>query len=125
MAIQDKEYLFTINDFNEPKVVNGSEAVGLRLTNLLLMNPGSDPLHPEMGVGLKNYRYGLSVLDQLRDRISDQIKTYLPMYTAVDVQIIRTPDKVCNIEITVDGVTYVYDSKSAPIPIGLEEIVNS
>jgi hypothetical protein len=47
------------------------------------------------------------------------------MYTAADVQIIRTPDKVCNIEITVDGVTYVYDSKSAPIPIGLEEIVNS
>ena len=125
MAIQDREYLFTINDFNEPKVVNGSEAVGLRLTNLLLMNPGSDPLHPEMGVGLKNYRYGLSVLDQLRDRISDQIKTYLPMYTGADVQIIRTPDKVCNIEITVDGVTYVYDSKSAPIPIGLEDIVNS
>lgn len=124
MAIQDREYLFTINDFNEPKVVNGSEAVGLRLTNLLLMNPGSDPLHPEMGVGLKNYRYGLSVLDQLRDRISDQIKTYLPMYAGADVQIIRTPDKVCNIEITVDGVVYVYDSKSAPIPIGLEDIVN-
>lgn len=122
MAIKDKEYLFAINDFKKPAEVTGNTAVGVRLMELMLMHPGSDPLHPDMGVGLRNYRYSIDSLNTLGDRIEDQIKTYLPMYNVAKVDLIRTPQKTCNIIITIDDVEYIYDSSTAPIPIMLEDI---
>jgi len=121
MALRNREYLLSIDGYNKPWVVEDKEAIGLNLVRLLLLNPGGDPLRPEMGVGLRDYRYALT-LDELTQRIDDQIKTYLPHYQNVDVQIIRTPDKVANIEITMNDITFVYDSRTMPVPIDLEYI---
>jgi len=124
MALKRKEYLLTVDKYNRPFSVTGNEAVALNLVRLILLNPGSDPLHPEMGVGLKNYRYALS-LSELTKRIEDQINTYLPQYTNASVDIIRTPDRVANIEITIDDTVYVYDSSNMPISIDLDQIQSS
>lgn len=124
MALKRKEYLLTVDKYNRPFSVTGNEAVSLNLVRLILLNPGSDPLHPEMGVGLKNYRYALS-LSELTKRIEDQINTYLPQYTNASVDIIRTPDRVANIEITIDDTVYVYDSSNMPISIDLDQIQSS
>ena len=95
------------------------------MVRLILLNPGSDPLKPEMGVGIENYRFALNRLDELRERIQNQIKTYLPDFSNAEVEIVEiTSKKVCNIEITVDDVTYVYDSAVAPVPISLTEVSN-
>lgn len=122
MAVKQREYLFSVNEFNEPSKVEGKSAIGLLLVRLIMMDPGSDPLHPDMGVGIRNYRHGLDNLDDLRSRVESQIQTYLPTFQNADVTIIRTPDKVCNIEITINDITYVYDSTTAPIPITLDEL---
>ena len=125
MAVKQREYLFSVNEFNEPAKVENKSAVALLLVRLIMMDPGSDPLHPDMGVGIRKYRYGLDNLDELQKRVEDQIQTYLPNFQNADVTLIRTPDKVCNIEITINDTTYVYDSSTAPIPISLEQLKNN
>ena len=124
MAATPTAYVLSVNQYNKPAVVEGSEAIALNLVRLLLLEPGSDPLHPEMGVGLRQYRYALT-LDDLTDRIEDQIQTYLPEYEGVSVDILRTDDKVANIEITVGDTIYVYDSANMPVEIDLDLIQNS
>ena len=122
MGIVDKEYTFGINKFKKPNSVTNGNAIGTRLMELIMMEPGDDPLHPEMGVGLKTFRYGVNNLDKLKTRVENQIATYLPFYQNVNVAIIRTPDKVCNIEITIGNTLYVYDSNEVTKPIKLEDI---
>ena len=94
------------------------------LLRLILLNPGSDPLHPDMGVGIINYRYAMGKLDELKERVQDQIKTYLPCYPAGEVKIVITPEHLCNIEITINEVVYTYDSSNAPVPIRLESAMD-
>jgi len=122
MAVRQREYLLSVNIYNEPAKADQQSAIALLLIRLILLEPGSDPLHPLMGVGIRKYRYALNQLEELQKRIEDQIATYLPEYQNATVALIRTPDKLCNIEITIDDVTYVYDSSIAPIPISLEDV---
>ena len=122
MGIVDKEYTFGVNKFKKPNSVTEGNAIGTRLMELIMMEPGDDPLHPDMGVGLKTFRYGVNNLDKLKARVENQIATYLPFYKNVNVAIIRTPDKVCNIEITIGNTLYVYDSNEVTKPIKLEDI---
>lgn len=122
MSIVNKEYTFGVNKFKKPNSVTEGNAIGTRLMELIMMEPGDDPLHPDMGVGIKTFRYGINNLDQLKNRVETQIATYLPFYQNVNVALIRTPDKVCNIEITIGNTLYVYDSNDVSKPIRLEDI---
>lgn len=125
MAIKEKEYLFSVDRFNKPEVVTKHRAVGLLLIRLILLDPGADPLHPDMGVGIRRYRYAVGKLQELRNRVEEQISTYLPCFPFTEVEIIQTPDHLCNIEITINEITYVYNSSEAPVPISLEDISNT
>ena len=122
MAIKQREYLFSVNEFNEPAVLTGKSAIGLMLVRLIMLDPGSNPLHPTMGVGIRKYRYGINNTEELRKKVQEQIETFLPCYQNATVAIIVTPDKVCNIEIAINDIVYVYDSSIAPIPITLSDI---
>lgn len=124
MGIKNREYSFGVNSFNKPTVVEGKNAIGARLMELIMMEPGDDPLHPEMGVGLRTYRYGVNNVDQLQTRIEEQIRTYLPFYQNVEVKLVTTPDKICNIEITLGDTVFIYDSINSSKPIILEDIQN-
>jgi hypothetical protein len=122
MAVLQREYLFTVNEYNEPTVVEGKAAIALMLIRLILLEPGSDPLHPLMGVGIKKYRYAFNQLEELKTAVEQQIQTYLPDFQNATVELVATDDKKCNIEITINDVVYVYDSATAPVAISLEEI---
>lgn len=124
MAIIQKEYLFSINEFKEPSKVVNRDAIALLLVRLIMMKPGTNPLHPDMGVGITEYRYGLNNVSDLKRRVEDQIETYLPDFQNATVEIKVTEDKMCNIEISIDDVVYIYDSSTAPIPITLSDIKN-
>lgn len=120
--VKDREYLFSIDSFNHPIVYTGQKAIGLLLTELILRQPGSDPLHPELGVGITNYRYTMDQLSELKARIQDQANTYLPEdYKCSDITLVTTPDHLCNIEITINGTVYVYNSSEAPVKITIED----
>jgi hypothetical protein len=118
--ILEREYTLSITPLNRPEVLKNQEAIAMLLLRLILLNPGSDPLHPDMGVGIINYRYAMGRLDELRQRVEDQIHTFLPCFPAGNVEINITPTKLCNILITIDDVLYTYDSAEAPIPISID-----
>lgn len=122
MAIKEKEYCLSVDNFKRPKVYEHEQAIAILLTRLILLNPGSDPLHPDMGVGITNYRYLLGKQDELEARITEQVSTYLQCFSSPKVEIVITEDKLCNIEITIDDVLYVYDSSEAPVPITLDSV---
>lgn len=121
--VKSREYLCSVNRINEPIVEKEQRAIALLLLRLILLDPGSDPLHPDMGVGIRKYRFTVETLDELKERVYNQINTYLPDYSATDVNITINEDHTCNIEITVDDVIYTYDSREAPVPISLTEFV--
>ena len=54
-----KDFLFSTDNFNQPKVVvEGKEAISTLLESLILLEPGTNPVRPEMGVELvSRYRY--------------------------------------------------------------------
>ena len=118
--ILEREYTLSITPLNRPEVLKNQEAIAMLLLRLILLNPGSDPLHPEMGVGIINYRYAMGRLEELKKRVQDQIATYLPCFPSGNVEITITPNKLCNILITINDVVYTYDSAEAPIPITID-----
>ena len=122
MSIKNRECSFSVDKFNKPVVVNDQVAIGTRLMELIMMEPGDDPLHPDMGVGLRTFRYGINNLEELRSRVQSQIETYLPFYQNVNIAIIQTPDKVCNIEISIGDMRFIYDSNNTSKPITLDDI---
>ena len=122
MSIINREYYAGVNEFKQPRTVIDQEAIGARILNLFMMEPGDDPLHPDMGLGLKKYRYSIDTIDKMKERLDNQIATYLPFYQNVNISIITTPDKICNIEIGIGGVTYVYDSNAVSKPIVLSDL---
>lgn len=118
--IKEREYCMSVDNFKRPLVYKNQQAIAVLLTRLILLNPGSDPLHPDMGVGITNYRYILGKTEELEKRVKEQISTYLPCFSSSKVELKITEDKLCNIEITIDDVMYVYDSSEAPVPITLD-----
>lgn len=122
MAVKQRVYLLSINEFKEPVKIEGKAAIGLLLVQLIVLEPGSDPLHPDMGVGIKRYRYGINNIDSLRKEVEYQIETYLPNFQNATVNIVVTKEKICNIEITIDDIVYVYESDKSDAPITLLDI---
>lgn len=111
MAVEKKEYMLSYDTFNQPTVIEGALAEAFLLARLILLEPGSDPLHPEMGVGIKSrFRYSVDNLDNLKTEIIRQKSLYLPDFNDdLAVDLILTPDKVLNIEIsTPTGEIYVF-----------------
>ena len=121
--VKEREYLMSVNKINEPVVERKQRAIALLLLRLILLDPGSDPLHPNMGVGIRKYRFSVNTLEELRSRISDQISTYLPDFLASEINIVINSDRTCNVEITIDDTIYTYDSKTAPVPITLTDMI--
>lgn len=122
--VKEREYLFSVNLFNEPIVKSQQSAIALLLVRLILLNPGSDPIHPDMGVGIQQYRWTVGTLPELKRRVEDQIATYLPMFNSAKVDLTLTPDKLCNIEISFRDTVYIYDSHDCPVPIKIEDLKN-
>lgn len=118
--IRDREYLLTVNEFNQPQVLENEQAIAMMLMRLILLNPGSDPLHPDMGVGIINYRYAMGKLEELKQRVSQQITTYLPCYPSGNVEIEIVDDHLCDILITINDTIYRYSSADAPVPITID-----
>lgn len=107
MKVEDA--VLSLDNFNTPKIVRGLDAVNLKIMRLILFEPGTDPDQPDKGIGLvSKFRYmGSNNLLEFRDRISNQITTYLPEFTGVDVQV-EIYKEVLHIGIIVDKVLYEF-----------------
>ena len=124
-----KEYLLTTNNYLEPDVQEGSDAYAILLTRLLLLEPGTNPLHPDMGVGLgPKYRYlSEDDLPVLQTRIQEQVNTYLPSdfisITQAYLQL-KENSKFLQIVIVADDTKYVFDTENSSAPIELQDLIS-
>ena len=122
-----KEYLLTTNEFLVPDYVEGSDAFGLLMLRLLLLQPGQNPLHPDMGVGLgPKYRFITEDdMNMLQDRVQEQIITYLPyeFINKTKVYMEIKPSHYLKIIITANDINYVYDTEESETPIELSDLV--
>ena len=101
--------VLSLNNFNTPKIIQGYESINMKIIRLILYEPGTSPDFPDKGVGLiSKYRYlTQNNLNELMDRIKDQINTYLPEFNGVDVQL-EIYKGILNIGISIDNVLYEY-----------------
>lgn len=102
------EYFLGTNEFNRPSVWTDIDATYVLLIRLILLEPGTYPNHPRMGVGLvSRYRYAKAEeLNNLKDDIQDQITTYLPQFSSIDVELTLTNTKDLYIQIIINGIAY-------------------
>lgn len=102
------EPVFSVDEFDNPKVYKDAKAIMTQLTRLILLNPGTIQSHPDMGVGLvQRYRYALEGKEMyLKSDIISQIAKYLPDYQGADVSV-AYKDKRCYISITIDSTIFM------------------
>lgn len=107
-----KEYLLSTDEFNNPKVLEGKDAISLLLIHLILLEPGTYASRPTMGVGLiSRYRYtSEDNLDKLRKDIADQISLYLPEFSGVLVDLELDDEGQLIINIEINGTIYQYET---------------
>ena len=121
-----KEYWLTTTEYLEPSVASGADAYGVLLLRLLLLEPGTNPLYPEMGVGLgPKYRFITEDdISTLESRISDQINTYLPSEakSIATVTLKMNQNHYLRIIIMSDNTKYVYDTENSNTPIELSNM---
>ena len=122
------EYLLTTDDFSQPKVLEDQNAIGTLLLRLFLLQPGTNPLHPAMGIGLvPKYRFITNAdLNDLTTLIKDQIQTYLPLEysSTAEVYLEIKPTKYLLITIIINDVKYVFDTERSKTPVQLSEIIS-
>lgn len=119
-----REYLLDTNNFEQPRILEDQQAIAALLTRLILLEPGTNPLFPTMGVGLvSKYRYTTQDKENdLKNDIRNQISTFLPEAQCTNVNLIYNEDKTIDIEITVDNTVFVYQS-SKLVPITLVDLL--
>lgn len=120
-----QEHLLTTDEFNNPKVLTGREAISQLLIHLILLEPGTYASRPTMGVGLvSRYRYNSEdSLEQLRQDIQDQVSIYLPEFGAVNVELSMDEEDRLIIDIEISGTIYRYEtSKQEDNNITLTEL---
>lgn len=115
------DHLLTTNEFKRPMILQGAKAIGSMLLRLLLMDPGTNPLYPKMGVGLGHkYRFiSADDIDIIRADIENQINTYLPPEIAsVSSVILKIGNKkFLKVIIYIDGQSYSYDTENSLTPV--------
>ena len=102
------EFTMSVNEFQEPKVLEDADAVMLLLTRLLLLEPGTLPANPDAGVGLfSKYRYASEDdARKLETEYQKQIQTWLPQFQGVKVTVKYEPsDRSYRIDFMVYTIT--------------------
>ena len=112
--MSEAAHLLRLNSFNQPLVFNDSQSAYVRITYLILLEPGKFLSHPNMGVGLRSlwrYRASDNLEYELSEAIRQQIDQYLPELSGVKVGVELTDNHKLYITIdTTDGLySYVYD----------------
>lgn len=110
-------YTISTSEFNRPEVIRGPKGQAFYVMQLLLMEKGTNPLKPEMGVGLiSNYRFTNINKNALENDLKDQVNTYLPEVNFSGLDLIIDADNTAHIRIRIDNTVYDFPITDAIIP---------
>ena len=106
------EGLFTTDSYNKPMVLKDKDALAILLLRLLIMVPGTNRRHPEMGVDIRGrYEYSSEdEIDELNDEITQQIETYMPNYASGASVNCTSENHNLKVSINVDGTVFNFTS---------------
>ena len=114
-----KEHVFSLNDFNMPKVYDEKDANYILIIRLLLLDPGKYQSHPTMGIGLRTrYRFdgnkNDNILRLLQADIKEQMSKFLPQISYRNIELTLDNSNRLGIIIESDSGAYVigYDSET-------------
>nr|DAJ90339.1 MAG TPA: Baseplate wedge protein [Caudoviricetes sp.] len=84
-----KELGLSTNVFNKATEYQGKTAWFQLILNLIFLRPGTYPSIPNMGVGLQDYEYEYidDVKDNIRNKIEEQVKLFLPDVPLASVEV--------------------------------------
>lgn len=110
MAKELHEYNISTDHFNQPEVVKNREAVGLLISRLILLEPGTNPVRPEMGVGLVSHFREMfpDNLQELKRRLYNQLSAYLPQYSNAEIELTAAPNDQLEFKITIGEEVFKY-----------------
>lgn len=92
-------------------------ALAQTIQNILIINPGTFPNQPELGVGIENYlfEFGESgTIDELRNKINEQKRRFIPSTYNVEFDIKTKTDgrvSVLSIQFDIEQEDYDNDTK--------------
>jgi len=105
-------HLLSLSNFNVPLVLTEESAMYQHLVQLILLEKGTYPSHPDMGVGIIS-RYRLRASDKSSDVIAtlaadieSQINSYLPSLKLVNINLAM--DQYNKIYIRMDAKEAIY-----------------
>lgn len=81
------EATFMIDSYRRNTTFKDNKAMIYQIYNLIVMDPGTDSLNPEKGVGILSYKYAYdeqTVLIELENDIRNQVSNYTP-YTLTNI----------------------------------------
>lgn len=81
------EATLIVDSYGRNHMYTGDTAMVHQIYHLIVMDPGTDHLNPEKGIGIRSYRYSYTdqtILSTLENEISRQISKYTP-YTLVNI----------------------------------------
>lgn len=103
------EFCMSVDDFENPLILKDEEAIATLLTRIILLEPGTNQSHPDMGVGIiSRFRYSnTEEASKLQAEIKRQVDTYFPtMYSGIQINV--KPDKDIGFFITAEIDSTIY-----------------
>lgn len=107
------EHLIATDDYNKPYTLKDKDALAVILIRLLIMDPGTNPLHPEAGVGLvRRYRFSSpDDMPTLNREIDQQIRVYLPQFSYVNVECTFVEGAI-HVNISIDDTLFAFTTET-------------
>lgn len=109
------EYLLDVDKRQQPKVFTKYEGDRINVFRLIMLEPGTFPTHPTLGVGLVSrwrFRDVDTIKSSLASTIEAQLKDFMPQLIdpQVTVTIVNNNNKnIINISVKVNGeLTYTF-----------------
>lgn len=93
MAGIGNEILFTLDNFQNAKLLSTRETVAQQLINLFLMRPGNLPSLPHVGINIEQYLYRLQGdfdPDEIKQKLYNQCSELLSYISLGEIQIFIT-----------------------------------
>lgn len=124
MAAKDyRAYTLSVNDIQRAKVETGNRAIAIQILRLILLEPGTNPLFPGMGVGIVSLCRGKTEedLEMISKEIETQKTIYLPKYqfAKTELSIDDNTNHTLVISIRINDEVYIYNTADTDTPIVL------
>lgn len=107
------EFLLSINDFGTTDSYNKLIGLAKLIQTLFLLKPGTYPNHPNMGIGIDNYKFEYLdqiTLSEIQSNAVDQISKYINCEEVRDIKITGEVNKLNGKKNTINVKVYLTNS---------------